>query len=169
VQGALHAGASHVIATDPVGFKREFAAKVGATHVAESIGEAGEIARRLTNGQGADAAIVTVGVVNGQHVADAFASLRKAGTVVVTAVSKAAEVGIPVSLAELTFFQKRIQGSLFGASNPTSDIPTMLRLYQEGHLALDEMITTTYSLDEVALGYRDMHAGKNIRGVVRFD
>jgi S-(hydroxymethyl)glutathione dehydrogenase/alcohol dehydrogenase len=31
---------------------------------------------------------------------------------------------------------------------------------------LDELITRTYSLDEVTQGYRDMHAGKNIRGVV---
>jgi NDMA-dependent alcohol dehydrogenase len=169
VQGALHAGASHVIAADPVAFKRDFALKLGATHAVESIGEAADIARSLTDGQGADSAIVTVSVVTGQHVADAFSALRKAGTVVVTAVSKADEVGIPVSLAELTFFQKRIQGSLFGASNPTYDIPKMLRLYQEGNFALDEMITTTYSLDQVAQGYRDMHAGTNIRGVVLFD
>jgi NDMA-dependent alcohol dehydrogenase len=169
VQGALHAGASHLIAVDPNAFKREFALKLGATHAVETIAEAGEIARSLTGGQGADSALVTVGVVTGQHVADAFSTLRKAGTVVVTSVSKADEVGIPVSLAELTFFQKRIQGSLFGASNPTYDIPKMLRLYQEGVFALDDMITTTYSLDQVAQGYRDLHAGTNIRGVVLFD
>jgi len=74
-----------------------------------------------------------------------------------------------VPLAELTFFQKRIQGALFGGSNPTYDIPKMLRLYQEGRFDLDSMITTTYSLDQVAQGYRDLHAGKNIRGVVNFD
>jgi NDMA-dependent alcohol dehydrogenase len=169
VQGALHAGASHVIAVDPVAFKRDFALKLGATHAAGSIAEAGDTARDLTNGQGADSAIVTVGVVTGQHVADAFATLRKAGTVVVTSVGKAEEVGIPVSLAELTFFQKRIQGALFGASNPTYDIPKMLRLYQEGNFVLDDLITTTYTLDQVAQGYRDMHAGKNIRAVVLFD
>jgi NDMA-dependent alcohol dehydrogenase len=169
VQGALHAGASHVIAVDPVTFKRDFALKLGATHAVGSIAEAGDIARGLTNGQGADSAIVTVGVVTGQYVADAFATLRKAGTVVVTSVGKAEEVGIPVSLAELTFFQKRIQGALFGASNPTYDIPKMLRLYQEGNFVLDDLITSTYTLDQVAQGYRDMHAGKNIRGVVLFD
>jgi len=31
------------------------------------------------------------------------------------------EVGIPISLAMLTLNQKRIQGSLFGATNMTSD------------------------------------------------
>jgi S-(hydroxymethyl)glutathione dehydrogenase/alcohol dehydrogenase len=169
VQGALHAGASHVIAVDPVPFKRDFAVKLGASHVVATIAEAGDVARGLTNGQGADAAIVTVGVVTGEHIADAFTTLRKAGTVVVTSVSRADAVGIPVSLAELTFFQKRIQGALFGASNPTYDIPKMLRLYQEGQFDLDSMVTTTYSLDQVAQGYRDLHAGTNIRGVVIFD
>jgi Zn-dependent alcohol dehydrogenase len=42
-------------------------------------------------------------------------------------------------------------------------------MYRDGILKLDELITTTYSLDEVAQGYQDMHAGKNIRGVVLFD
>lgn len=169
VQGALHAGASHVIAVDPVAFKRDFAVKLGASRAVATIAEAGDVARELTNGQGADAAIVTVGVVTGQHVADAFSTLRKAGTVVVTSVGKVDAVGIPVPLAELTFFQKRIQGALFGASNPTYDIPKMLRLYQEGQFDLDDMITATYSLDQVAQGYRDLHAGTNIRGVVIFD
>jgi S-(hydroxymethyl)glutathione dehydrogenase/alcohol dehydrogenase len=60
-------------------------------------------------------------------------------------------------------------GSLFGETNPTRDIPRQLRLYQEGRLKLDEMVTRTYRLEEVAQGYRDMHKGRNIRGVVRFD
>ena len=42
----------------------------------------------------------------------------------------------------------------------------MLRLYQEGKLKLDELITKRYTLDEVNQGYEDMHAGTNIRGVI---
>ncbi len=41
----------------------------------------------------------------------------------------------------------------------------MLDLYNHGHLKLDELVTKQYKLDEVAQGYEDMHAGKNIRGV----
>jgi S-(hydroxymethyl)glutathione dehydrogenase/alcohol dehydrogenase len=29
-------------------------------------------------------------------------------------------------------------------------------------------VTRTYTLDEVAQGYQDMHDGKNLRGVVEF-
>ena len=42
----------------------------------------------------------------------------------------------------------------------------MLRLYTEGKLKLDELVTRTYTLDEIAQGYEDMHAGKNLRGVI---
>ena len=42
----------------------------------------------------------------------------------------------------------------------------MLELYQSGQLQLDELITTTYTLDDINEGYADMHAGKNIRGVI---
>jgi S-(hydroxymethyl)glutathione dehydrogenase/alcohol dehydrogenase len=169
VQGAAYAGASNVIAVDPVELKRDAALALGATHAFADITEATELARSLTNGQGADSAIVTVGVTTGEHVAQAFSAIRKAGTVVVTGIGKLTEVGIPVSLLELTMFQKTIKGALFGACNPTWDILNQAQMYRDGRLKLDELITTTYKLDQVAQGYEDMHAGKNIRGVVLFD
>jgi S-(hydroxymethyl)glutathione dehydrogenase/alcohol dehydrogenase len=168
VQGAAHAGATHVIAVDPVEMKREMAQKLGATHSFETMQEAGDFARSVTDGQGADAAIVTTGVVKTEHITQAFESVRKAGTVVVTGIGgDDARVDLPAF--ELTLYQKRIQGALFGASSPSRDIPWMLRMYQSGQLKLDDLITTTYTLDEINQGYADMHAGKNIRGVIIYD
>jgi NDMA-dependent alcohol dehydrogenase len=169
VQGAAYAGASHVIAVDPVPFKREKAQEFGATETFESIEEAADFARSVTNGQGADKAIVTVGVTTGEHVAQAFSAIRKAGTVVVTGLGDITAVGLPISLGELTLFAKEIKGAMFGGSNPHTDILKMLRLYQEGNLKLDEQITKKYTLDEVNRGYEDMHAGRNIRGVIIHD
>jgi S-(hydroxymethyl)glutathione dehydrogenase/alcohol dehydrogenase len=168
VQGAAHAGAARVIAVDPVAFKREVAESLGATHSVATIDEATELAKSFTNGQGADVAIVTVGVITGDHIAQAFASVRKQGTVVVTALGNVTDVGIPVPILELILFEKKIKGSLFGSSSPRADIPKLLDLYQAGYLKLDELITTEYSLDDIARGYEDMHAGTNIRGVIRF-
>jgi NDMA-dependent alcohol dehydrogenase len=169
VQGAALAGASNVVAVDPVELKREKALQLGATHAFANIAEADEFAKSVTNGQGADAAIVTVGVTAGEHVGQAFGAIRKAGTVVVTGIGNMEEVGIPVALSELTLFQKRIQGALFGASNPSYDILRQAQMYRDGKIKLDELITATYSLDQIAQGYEDMHAGKNIRGVIIYD
>jgi S-(hydroxymethyl)glutathione dehydrogenase/alcohol dehydrogenase len=166
VQGAAHAGASNIIAVDPVAFKREKAQELGATHAVESMEEATELARQFTNGQGADSAIVTVGVTTGEHVAQAFSAIRKAGTAVVTGLGDMTEANLPIAISELTLFQKRLQGAMFGMSNPNWDILRQLQLYRDGVLKLDELITKTYSLDEIAQGYQDMHDGKNIRGVI---
>jgi len=155
---------------DPVELKRVTALKVGATHAFASIEEADAFAKSITDGQGADEAIVTVGVITGEDVAQAFQTIRKAGTVVITSLcSHNSTEGLPISPQEITLMQKRIQGALFGMCNPVSDIPRQIQMYQNGKLKLDELITRTYTLDEICTGYDDMRVGKNIRGIILFD
>jgi len=88
--------------------------------------------------------------------------------VVVTGLADPAKATIQLSGAILTLFEKRIQGSLFGSGDPFHDIPRMVELYQSGDLKLDELITTTYTLDQVNQGYQDLLDGKNIRGVIKY-
>jgi S-(hydroxymethyl)glutathione dehydrogenase/alcohol dehydrogenase len=168
VQGARHVGAAHVLAVDPVEFKRDMALRLGATEAFAHIDEAADLTRALTNGQGADAAIVTVGVLDGSHLGQAFAAIRKGGTVVATAAAPATAEGIPVNLLEMTMFQKRIQGAIYGMGSPAREIPRLAGLYQTGALKLDELVTRTYSLDQINEAFADMHAGRNIRGVITF-
>jgi alcohol dehydrogenase (nicotinoprotein) len=166
VQGASHAGARYVIAVDPVEFKRTTALSLGATHAVASAEEAHELAQQLTYGVGADQALITVGVASEEVVSAAFAAVRKRGIVVLTAMGGLATKTVHVSGFELTAFEKRLQGALFGSGNPFDDIPRMIELYRAGKLKLDELITTKYRLDEVNRGYEDMMAGRNIRGVI---
>ncbi|MFC7401876.1 NDMA-dependent alcohol dehydrogenase [Citricoccus sp. GCM10030269] len=166
VQGAVHAGSMSVIAVDPLEFKREKAREMGATHAFADIQEATEFARSITNGQGADQAILTPGVLAGEHIAQGFAAIRKAGTVVVTGIAPASEEVIPIQPLELTRYQKRIQGSVYGGSNPQADIPRQYRMYSAGQLKLDELISRTYSLENINDGYDDLLNGLNIRGGV---
>lgn len=167
VQGAAHAGATVLIAVDPVEMKRAKALELGATHAVATMEEATEIARAASNGQGADSCIVCVGVTTGQQIAQGVEAIRKAGTCVLTGLPRAEDdVAIPISSRHVTLYQKRIQGALFGASNPTRDIPLMLDLYRQGRLRLDELITHRYRLDQVNDGYADMRSGANIRGVI---
>jgi Zn-dependent alcohol dehydrogenase len=63
-------------------------------------------------------------------------------------------------------YHRKMQGSLFGGANPLYDIPMILSLWHEGHIKLSELITRTYTLDEINEGYQDLMDGKNIRGVV---
>jgi S-(hydroxymethyl)glutathione dehydrogenase/alcohol dehydrogenase len=169
VQGARHASASHIIAVDPIELKRQEATRFGATQTTDTLEEAADLARGLTNGQGADVAIVTIGVTTGDDIGAAVTAIRKAGTVVVTGVGSAHGLAsVPVNLLELPMFQKRIQGAIYGATSPPKDIPRLVELYRRGQLLLDELVTRTYRLDEINEAYDDMHAGRNIRGVIEF-
>lgn len=169
VQGAAMAGARHVIAVDPVEFKREQAQEFGATHTAASFEEAAELVGELTWGRLAEKTIITVDVVRGDMIAPAMGWTRKGGRVVVTGIAPMAAMDVQLNLADLTLFQKQLVGAIFGGCNPRYDIPRLLRLYQEGKLKLDELVTRRYPLADINDGYDDMYAGRNIRGMLTFD
>ena len=166
LQGAAARGAAHVIAVDPVPFKREAAREFGATAAFGTMAEAADHARLATGGQGADSAIVCVGNLDPGHVAEAVAAIGRGSTVVVTGIGDASEVGVPISLWELAMTEKRIQGTLYGTHTPGDGIPRLLEMYKAGRLKLDELITRRYKLEEIGAAYEDLHAGRIIRGVV---
>jgi S-(hydroxymethyl)glutathione dehydrogenase/alcohol dehydrogenase len=168
VQAARIAGARYVVAIDPIEFKREMAQELGATHVASDADEAWEIVADLTRGQYADACVIATDVAEGSYIAPALSLVGKRGRVVVTAIGHPDEMSISANLFELTLYEKQIRGSLFGSSNAAHDVPRLLELYRLGQLKLDEMITREYSLENVNLGYEDMRAGRNIRGLIRY-
>jgi NDMA-dependent alcohol dehydrogenase len=166
VQGARMAGAKNIIAVDPVAFKREKAMEFGATHTAASMDEAFPLVQQLSRGVMADKAIYTIGVADGQHMAQVMSLISKGGRMVITAVGKYDAMNVNMNLFELTIYQKEVRGALFGGGSPRADVPKLLGLYQAGQLKLDEMITKTYTLDQINEGYQDMRDGKNIRGLI---
>jgi NDMA-dependent alcohol dehydrogenase len=166
VQGARYAGAKYVVAIDPLENKRDKALELGATHAFATAAEAQDVITQLTRGQGADSAIITVGLVDAQVVGEAFTAVGKGGIVVITGLNKLMAPTIQLPGTILTLFRKSVVGSLFGDCNPTTDIPRILGLYQSGDIKLDEIITRTYTLDEVNEGYDDLLNGKNVRGII---
>lgn len=168
VQGAKVAGCRYVVAVDPVAFKREKALELGATHVAESMDDAWSVVSELTRGQMAEAAILTPGVIEGEHLQPAMQLVGKRGRVVITALGHPDQDTATLSLGELTLYEKQIRGALFGSSNGQHDVPRLLEMYNLGLLKLDELITREYRLDEINQGYQDMRDGRNIRGLIRY-
>jgi S-(hydroxymethyl)glutathione dehydrogenase/alcohol dehydrogenase len=168
VQGAVHAGARHVFAIDPVQWKRDQALKFGATHVYPDIESARAGIAQATRGLMAHAVIVTVGELHGADVDSYLAITAKAGTCVLTAIGSMRDTRVTLNLSILTLMQKNLQGTIFGGCNPHYDIPRLLSLYQVGKLNLDDLVTRRYTLDQINEGFQDMLDGKNIRGVIRY-
>jgi NDMA-dependent alcohol dehydrogenase len=169
LQGARLAGAEQIFAIDPVAFKREIAARFGATHTSPSIEEAAELIRTETWGRMCDKVICAMGVGRGELMASILALAAKRGRVVVTNIHPMAEMDVQMSLCDLTLMEKQLVGSVFGSANIRYDIPHLLRLYQLGQLDLESMVTNTYKLGDINQGYQDMRDGKNIRGVLVYE
>lgn len=168
VQGARMAGATTIVAVDPAEFNREQARRFGATHVFADVGEAATALVDMTRGQMADSAVITVGLATGERIGEALSLVGKRGTVVLTSLANVQDNQATVPMFELTAYRKRVVGCLFGDANPRYDIPRLLGLYRQGELLLDELITRTYSLEQINDGYEDLRQHRNVRGMIRF-
>lgn len=167
VQGAHIAGARMVIAVDVVDYKLERAKEFGATHTINAKNQdVVQIVKDLTWGAGVNYAFEAIATP--ATIGQAYACIGKNGTVVVIGLTPATAESIPIPPLDLVLFQKSVMGTLYGDSQPRVDIPNMLAMYGAGKIKLDELITKTYTLDQINEAYADMLAGKNLRGVIEF-
>lgn len=169
VQGAKMAGARVVAAIDPVEFKRELSTKFGATHSYASIDDAMADLGESTWGRGFDTVIMAMGIGDSEALGKAFWLGVKRTKIVVTNIHPTREQSIQIPASMLTLLEKQLIGSLFGSGNIRYDIPRLMEMYTQGQLNLDDLITQTYTLDEINEGYAAMRRGDNVRGVILFD
>lgn len=168
VQGARHAGAQTIVAVDPVESKRDAALRLGATHTAESIGDAAGPLAEATRGVNAQVVVLSPGTVTGDMIGPAMTLVAKGGRLVVTGLAHLLQSDAQLGLLDLALMEKQIRGSLFGSCNPRVDIPRLLRLADQGALELDELVSATYRLEEINRGYHDLRSGRIVRGLVEF-
>jgi NDMA-dependent alcohol dehydrogenase len=167
IQGARLAGARRVFAIDPVPFKLDKARSFGATHVSDSVTSAFELVREVSWGRMCDVVVLTMGTGRADMMDDILALAAKRGRVVVTNIYPVRDGRPVLALNGLAQWEKQLIGCIFGSVNSRADIPRLLGLYADGLLDLDGMVTRTYPLEDINLGYQDMRDGRNIRGVLR--
>jgi NDMA-dependent alcohol dehydrogenase len=168
IQGARIAGARIVVAVDPVEFKRGQAKVFGATHTAQDIDTARQLLSELTRNVMADAVIVCIGVLRGTMYAGLAPLVAKGGRLVITSASPQSEEWLNLPANEFLLSNKSVVGNVWGLANPLDDLPSMFDLARTGQLKMAELVTREYSLDQINQGFADLHAGVNIRGVVRY-
>jgi len=166
IQGARLAGASMIIGVDLADNKLEMAKNFGATHVVNGgAGDPVQACRDLTQGIGVDFTFEAVGVP--ELMLTAYNAARRGGTATIVGVGKL-DAAVPFNALLLSMDGKTIKGSYYGDANVQGDFPKLLDLYRSGKLNLDDMVTTTYSIDEAPQAFIDMEANKNARGVILF-
>ena len=169
IQGARISGAKAIIAVDLNPGRLEMAKKFGATHAITAdrsdtgLLKAAEKVKQLTNGRGADYAFECTAVP--QLGAAPLAMVRNAGVAVqVSGIEQ--EITIDMRLFE---WDKIYINPLYGKCRPQIDFPILIGLYEKGDLLLDEMITRSYALSDLAKAFDDMLNGRNAKGVIVFD
>ncbi len=155
--------AGTIIAVDLLDNKLEYAKQFGATHtINPSRDDLVKTVRSLTEGRGADYAFEVIGL--SKTIEQAYACARQGGeTIVVGAPSREDMVTIPAS-SLLT--EKVLKGSVYGSCRPRVDMPKLIDLYMKKKLKIDELVTRTYSLDDVNEAMTALEQGEVARSVV---
>jgi S-(hydroxymethyl)glutathione dehydrogenase/alcohol dehydrogenase len=167
VQGARNAGATTVVAVDPVQMKREAALKLGATHAAASVEEAASLVSQLTHNVMADVAIITVGLLTGELIGEVDTLVAKGGRIVLTSAARWDATTITLPISRFLFSAKEMVGNVYGCLT-RADLARLVEQVEAGHVEVASLITKEYTLDQISDGYRDLNDGLNIRGVIRF-
>lgn len=165
IQGAAIAGARRIVAVDMEPSKLAIAKEFGATDAVLASDDAPWREAKNLMGRGADAVLVTVGIAAVYDQAPRY--LAKGGNVVM--------VGMPASGAfssyEAANFAAAGQGmigSKMGDVVIKRDIPWMVDLYTQGRLKLDELISGTWTLDQINEAIADTKTGAAKRNVIVF-
>lgn len=166
VHAAYLAGASQVIAVDPIQLKLDAARQLGASHVIRSAGPEAADAIASATGGGADAVIVAVGST--LAVEQGVAALGPGGKCVVVGAPPTGAM-LSIDPHSLRAQEKALLGCSYGSCNPPVDFPMFIDLYRAGRFALDTIVSRVYRLDELNEAFDNLAQGNDLRGVVVFD
>lgn len=165
VMGAKLAGATTIIAVDPLESRRKAALELGATEALASGVQATPEIRNLTGGRGADYVFEAAGIPAVQE--QCLEAARPGGTIVFSGISAmGSATNLPGSV--LVRQEKTVMGSYYGTSNPAEDFTRYAQEYTRGNLPLDKLISKTYGLEDINQAYADMLSGATARGLVVF-
>ncbi len=164
VQAARYVGASRIIAVDRLSAKLARASAFGATDVVDAgATDPVQVVRELTGG-GVDHAFEVVG--RGTTIEQAFGMLGLRGTATVVGVARPDDrVTIP-ALALLS--EKRLQGGQMGSSRFPLDVALLARLYLDGRIQLDALVSERIGLDDADTALRTMNDSTGARSVITF-
>lgn len=155
IQGARLAGASTIVAVDRAPAKLAMAIENGATATTD--------VAAVTGGRGADHVIEAVGLSS--TILDAWAACRRGGTVTVVGAGGFDDM-VSLPAMNLMVDGKRLQGCVYGGTDPARDVPRMVELALGGDLDLGTLVTRRITLDEVDDAFAAMVAGEVARSVI---
>lgn len=164
IAGAALVGARQIIAVDMDDTKLKWARGFGATHTVNAREvDVVQAIRDLTNGFGVDVAIDAVG--RPETWKQAFYARDLAGTVVLVGVPTP-DMQVDMPLVDFFAHGGALKSSWYGDCLPERDFPTLIDLYLQGRLPLDQFVSERIGLGDVEDAFHRMHGGEILRSVV---
>lgn len=164
IQGARIVGADRIIGVDLNDDKKELATKFGMTdfinpsQVDDVVGAIVD----LTDG-GVDYSFECIG--NTDVMRQALECCHKGwGESIVIGVAAS---GKEISTRPFQLVTGRVwKGTAFGGAKGRTQVPKIVDWYMDGKINIDDLITHTFSLEDINKGFDVMHEGESIRSVV---
>jgi len=166
VQGARIAGAGQVIVVDVNETKLELARQLGGTDLvnASVVDDVVTAVKELSDG-GVDYSFEAIGLKATAE--QAFNMLDVGGTATVIGMVPSRQT-LEIRGIDL-LSEKKLQGSMMGSNQFRTDMPNMVRMYLDGRLKLDEMVSARLALGDINDGYAALKRGDVARQVIVFD
>src|ERR1700730_17618388 len=156
-------GAAEIIAIDTNPGKLEVASRLGATKTVKVGPEAVKEVRDLTGG-GVDFAFEMASSVPALQLAF---EVTKPGGTTITAILPHPDHRLSIPAVQLAAEERTLKGSYLGSCVPARDIPRYIRLYQQGKLPVDKLLSEIVSLEELNEAFDRLADGKSIRQVMK--
>ena len=158
-------GAAEIIAIDTSSSKLETAARLGATRTVRVGPDAAAEIREITGG-GVDFAFEMASSATALQLA--YEITRRGGTTI-TASLPHPEHRLSIPAVQLTAEERTIKGSYLGSCVPARDIPRFIRLYQQGKLPVNKLLSEIVSFDQLNEAFDRLADGKSIRQVLKVE
>jgi len=155
IMGARLAGATRIVALDPVAAKADLALACGATEFVRAP-DAAKV-------DAVDVALEASGTVAGFELA--LQITRRGGRTVTTSLP-AADQNFRFPLARLVAEARTVAGSYIGSCLPNRDIPAFIALHQQGRLPVDRLISRTIRLEDINAAMDALADAEAVRQVI---
>lgn len=154
-----------LVALDPLPAKLELARELGADITLEAGPDAVEEVREATSG-GADLSVETVG--SAAVLAEAYAATGRGGTTVTAGLPHPDRM-LEIPAVSLVAEERTLKGSYLGSCVPSRDIPEYIRMYRNGEMPVEKLLSHRLRPDEINQGFDRLARGEAVRQIVIFD
>ena len=163
IQGGVIADAERIVAIDRDPARLARARAFGATDVVRVDEDPLGVVKSVTAGRGADAVFECAGAESAMQLA---LDVARPGAHVVILGKVPVQQKVAFRFGSL-MGEKRITRSSYGGARPERDFPWLARLYLDGRLKLDALVTSRLPLERINEGFDAMRRGEGVRTVVQ--